>query len=417
MSKRWLLFWGIVILVAITGILYEYNRQGPSSSSDLFSGHTVHTIANRNTAQTIPLENYLKTDFPPADGFDFPIGNPDGKGSYIDKRTRKKHKGWYIASHFLEENSLGIHPGEDWNGRGGGNTDLGQPVYATANGKVVFAQSCGNLWGNVVVVQHVYYENHEKKYIRSVYVHLEKINVKKGRIVRRRQKIGTIGRDPEKRYFAHLHFELRFNMHIDPDFWPSSNEKSADWVKRNYAAPSKFIQSHRKLFVPQKETTLILVDQRQYKLLLYKKGKLNGRYDISFGQSKGRKRRKGDNKTPKGMYFVIHHYRGQFGGPYGKYYGGHWIKINYPNPYDAKWGKKQNLISAKQESEIYHRWRRRQSTVESTPLGGGIGFHGWIREWTNNGPRHLSWGCIVMHNRDISRLYDQIPVGAMVVIR
>ncbi len=54
--------------------------------------------------------------------------------------------------------------------------------------------------------------------------------------------------------------------------------------------------------------------------------------------------------------------------------------------------------------------------LEKTPLGGGIGFHGWAREWENTGPRHLSWGCVVLHLSDIGRFYEQVPEGAMVVI-
>jgi lipoprotein-anchoring transpeptidase ErfK/SrfK len=49
-------------------------------------------------------------------------------------------------------------------------------------------------------------------------------------------------------------------------------------------------------------------------------------------------------------------------------------------------------------------------------LGGGIGFHGWIREWKNDGPRHLSWGCVVMHLSDVGKLFEQVPEGTMVVI-
>jgi lipoprotein-anchoring transpeptidase ErfK/SrfK len=49
-------------------------------------------------------------------------------------------------------------------------------------------------------------------------------------------------------------------------------------------------------------------------------------------------------------------------------------------------------------------------------LGGGIGFHGWAGEW--EGPRaRLSWGCVVLHMRDVARVFDAIPVGAMVVLR
>ncbi len=168
--------------------------------------------------------------------------------------------------------------------------------------------------------------------------------------------------------------------------------------------------------VPQREQTLILVDQASYKMRLYQRGKLQGEYDVSFGQSEGRKREQGDNKTPKGMYFVTGKHRGKFDGAYGGYYGGHWIKINYPNKYDAAWGREQGLITPQQESQIAADWERRAPTPQSTRLGGGIGFHGWIREWSNDGPRRLSWGCVVMHLYDISKVYDQISEGAMVVI-
>lgn len=116
------------------------------------------------------------------------------------------------------------------------------------------------------------------------------------------------------------------------------------------------------------------------------------------------------------MYFVIQKHRGDFDGPYGAYYGGHWIKINYPNKYDADRAAAQQMISRQQQATIAAAWEKRAPTLESTKLGGGIGFHGWIKEWDNSGPRHLSWGCVVMHVYDIKKLYDQIPEGTMVVI-
>jgi murein DD-endopeptidase MepM/ murein hydrolase activator NlpD len=362
------------------------------------------------------FDEYMNAEAPPADGFDFPVGNSDGQGIYTDKATGKQHNGWYVATRFAEEYSLGIHPGEDWNGAGGGDTDLGQDVYAVANGRVIFATHCGRLWGNVIIIEHTFYENHEKRKIRSLYAHLLEIKVQKGQDVGRRQLIATIGQDPEKLFKAHLHLELRLDETLSPTYWPSSDGKDVAWVAKHYAAPTEFINNHRKLLVPQQESTLILVDQASYKMRVYEKGKRQGEYDVSFGQSKGQKRRQGDNKTPKGMYFVIHKHRGRFDGAYGKYYGGHWIKFNYPNKYDAAWGKANNVITPEQETRISLNWEKRSQTLESTGLGGGIGFHGWIEEWDNNGPRHLSWGCVVMHLYDIRRLYDRIPEGAMVVV-
>jgi hypothetical protein len=362
------------------------------------------------------FDAYLKTEVPPADGFDFPVGNSDGQGSYKNEKTGKTHHGWYVATDFGEKFYLGIHPGEDWNGKGGGNTDAGQPVHAVAAGKVIYADLAGNLWGRVVMIQHVFYENHRKKRIRSLYAHLGEVKVKKGDTIKRRQVIGTIGRDPQKLYYAHLHLELRFNEEIPAIYWPTAQKKSKAWIYSNYASPTLFIKSHRNLFVPLKEKVLVLVDLETYKMCLYQQGRLKAGYDVSFGQGQGRKRRRGDLKTPKGMYFITGRKKGKFGGEYGAFYGGHWIKLNYPNRYDAAWGRRNKLINKPTEAGIKKDWTRRKLTNAKTRLGSGIGFHGWIEEWDNQGPRHLSWGCIVLHNRDIAGFYKLVSTGSMVVI-
>ena len=193
------------------------------------------------------------------------------------KRRAKHYNGWFIATHFTEKYELGIHPGEDWNGAGGGNTDLGQDVFAVANGRVVFAEHCGKLWGNVVILEHIFYENNKRKKIRSLYAHLNEIKVEKGKEIKRRQIIATIGQDPDKTFMAHLHLELRWDENLPPTYWASSNGKDVAWVREHYASPSEFINSHRKLFVPQKEKTLVLVDQKSYKMRLYENGKMRGR--------------------------------------------------------------------------------------------------------------------------------------------
>ena len=380
----------------------------------------ANAVAASASVSTPPRETdfdgYMRADFAPADGFDFPFGDGDGGGSYTDLATGKRHAGWYVATHFAEKYTLGIHTGEDWNGAGGGDTDLGQPVYAAANGRVRFARDCGRLWGNVVILEHFYYENHERREILSLYAHLNEIRVREGEEVRRRQIIATVGQDPEKLFKAHLHVELRRDASLAPTYWPSSEGKDVPWVREHYAEPSAFIRSHRKLPVPQSEGALVLVDQRRYKVRLYAGGREAGEYDVSLGQGVGEKQVEGDNKTPKGMYFVVQKHRGKFPGAYGAYYGGHWIKINYPNRFDAARGRAARLITPAEEASIAAAWERRAPTLEKTPLGGGIGFHGWAREWENDGPRHLSWGCVVLHLSDVSAFYERIPHGTMVVI-
>ncbi len=396
-----------LLLAGIAGLILA--ACSPKAATPRSASPTPGTATN-------PFDEYLKTEFEPADGFDFAVGDRDGKGSYQDKANGQRYSGWYVATHFVDIYSYGIHTGEDWTGNGPPASDLGQDVHAVAHGKVAFADFCGRLWGNVVMIDHIYYENHEKKQIRSVYAHLHEIKVKTGQIVHRRDVIATVGQDPDKLFAPHLHLELRWNETLDPTYWPSSNGKDVAWIKQNYTDPSQFIKAHRTTPRPQVESNLILIDQPGYKMRFYQSGRLQDEYDVSFGQTQGAKELEGDRKTPVGMYFVIQKHSGVFDGPYAPYFGGFWMRINYPNAFDAQRGRAQNLISAQQEQEIATKWGNRQPTLERTALGGGIGFHGWNKEWDNGGPRRLSWGCIVLHLYDIREFYERIPEGTMVVL-
>jgi hypothetical protein len=363
-----------------------------------------------------PFAAWLAADFPVADGFVFPVGDADGRGPYTDLRTGRSHKGWYVATGFGERYALGIHPGEDWTGTGGGDTDLGQNVRAIANGRVAFAQHLGGLSGSVVMIDHVFYENHDRREIRSVYVHLRDFSVKAGDVVRRRDVIAHVGYYPDHRLSAQLHMELRWDKTLEATYQPSGDRRDAAWVKQHYADPRAFIRTHRKVPVPQAEPALALVATQARQMRLYLQGKESGPFEVGFGQAAGRKRRQGDLRTPLGMYFVIDKSRGPFPGRWSGFYGGHWIKIGYPNAFDASWGRENGLLTAAQEKRMTEAWTQRKPTWQGSPLGGGIGFHGWIEDWDLAGERRLSWGCVVMRNADIAALFDRIPVGTMVVI-
>ena len=84
-----------------------------------------------------------------ADRFDYPIGNRD---RYTEANDGD---GWYVAQEFGEWNSSfsKYHLGEDWNAESGGNTDCGLPVYAVANGTIVYANIATG-WGRVLIVRH-----------------------------------------------------------------------------------------------------------------------------------------------------------------------------------------------------------------------------------------------------------------------
>ena len=157
-----------------------------------------------------------------ADGFDYPVGKPDANGYYLSR-------GW-----------LRFHPGEDWNANSGGNSDLGHAVYAIGNGFIVFARDVRRAWGNVVIIRHCYLENGKLHTIDSFYAHLQKVTVQEGQHVKRGDQVGTIGTN-RGMYTAHLHFEIRQNIHI------GVNRSAFAISLNNYHKPTKFIATRRNL--------------------------------------------------------------------------------------------------------------------------------------------------------------------------
>lgn len=193
---------------------------------------------------------------------------------------------------------------------------------------------------------------------------------------------------------------------------------SALRVRLEPAEPSVegFLAARPTLFAPPDEPALALVSHDLLQMRIYRDGVETGRHAISLGQEAGAKERRGDNRTPKGTYFVTQRSRGPFGGDYADYYGGIWLRLNYPNAWDAARGVDQGLITVAQQRSISRAWRARATTARDTRLGSGIGLHAWIEEWADEGPRYLSWGCLVVHVADRDRIYDALPEGSMVVL-
>src|SRR5205807_10451958 len=73
----------------------------------------------------------------------------------ITNTSRENGAMSYNAQRFTENH----HLGDDLNGIGGENSDLGDPIYAIADGRVLLARDGGPSWGNVVIVLHAYIEN------------------------------------------------------------------------------------------------------------------------------------------------------------------------------------------------------------------------------------------------------------------
>jgi murein DD-endopeptidase MepM/ murein hydrolase activator NlpD len=119
----------------------------------------------------------------------------------------------YNAQKFWEMNDKrgGHHTGDDLNGIGGMNTDLGDPVFCTADGLVVFAGEPSPGWGKLVVIAHTAADGRP---LHSMYAHLHRIDVAPGALVPRGGKVGTVG-TANGYYPAHLHFEMRASDGVD----------------------------------------------------------------------------------------------------------------------------------------------------------------------------------------------------------
>ena len=161
----------------------------------------------------------LLGEVPNFDGFDFPICKPEGIGCY-------------------DANPFGVedHLGEDWNA-GSNNKDLGKPIYAIGNGIVVYARDIGNGWGNVLRVIHKVPKGDSFDYVEALYAHFKRLDPSVGTLVKRGQKIGTIG-TAGGIYEAHLHLELRSKIAM-----PIGGGYSQ--ITDGFLVPKVYIREHR----------------------------------------------------------------------------------------------------------------------------------------------------------------------------
>lgn len=178
-------------------------------------------LTNNTKPQSTTPQN-----IPRADGFDYPIS----KNRTVTEAKDKDD--WYNAQDFTVNN----HLGEDWNKNTGGDTDCGEPVYAAANGLIVYAQDAGTGWGNVVIIEHVLKDGTR---VQTLYGHLQSIAKTSGE-VKRREQIGNVG-NANGRYLCHLHFEVRF---ADCPAWNSTGQGYSE-DRKGWTDPSKFIDANR----------------------------------------------------------------------------------------------------------------------------------------------------------------------------
>lgn len=172
--------------------------------------------------------------------------------STLNLPLRTPIKNDHFGFEFLDRDFQGrLHPGEDFNGPGGGNSDLGMPVYPICAGEVSFISPIGKPnygWGNLVYVKHNMKEYFSSfgvpqpewcpDFVWSQYAHLEDVNVVEGQKVDQREPIATLGGTGG--WYAHLHHEIR-KRPLGVWYYPDKT-KDADWINKNYFEPSEFVR-------------------------------------------------------------------------------------------------------------------------------------------------------------------------------
>lgn len=200
-------------------------------------------------------------------------------------------------------------------------------------------------------------------------------------------------------------------MHINSKLYVKTKY---DGKKVRFADLSKY---KREWLVPKKEKNLLIVKKEGYEIFFFKEGELVEKRTVCLGQnSKGHKAQEGDNRTPEGHYFISQKAKGPFYNSTGPYLGNSWMRVSYPNAFDAEKGFQKGYITKQQRNSIVNSFWSKRQPLENTKLGGGIGLHGWYGEWEETGQQDMTWGCVCMHNHEIDELYPKIPVGTTLLI-
>lgn len=234
-----------------------------------------------------------------------------------------------------------------------------------------------------VELEHCFYENDQPRTVRTVVEGLSALEVKQGDVVTRGQRLGK---------------GAKVSLTIEG------------------LTAAAFVRGRERLMVPAREPVVVVVDVEGHRAVRFVEGQATHEWEVGRGQAEGAKAQRGDLRTPRGLYFVVEHSTGPFAGDFAEYFGGAWVKLNYPNAFDAERGVDAGLISRGVADDIGAKWRRRAGVPQGTKLGGGIGFHGWNAPWEGDAGYGLSWGCVVLHPEEVLGFYELVPLGTPVVL-
>ena len=165
----------------------------------------------------------------------------------------------YNAQAFWDHNQLrgGHHTGDDLNGIGGMNSDLGDPIFAQYNSLVIYRGEPSSGWGNVLLLAH---KDPEGRIYNTLYSHLDTSFPVIDDLIHRGAQIGTVG-TANNNYPAHLHLELRKSsgVHIGAGYRAQKGEYLSP--SEHYPENSKF--SEKTLYKPPMALILQEIKKKQ----------------------------------------------------------------------------------------------------------------------------------------------------------
>ena len=135
----------------------------------------------------------------------------------------------------------------------------------------------------------------------------------------------------------------------------------------------------------------IIINKQDRQVILYNKGKEVKSFSMSLGfEPLGKKIKKGDGKTPEGLYHIEEKLN------QSSFYLA--LKISYPNPWDIRRALNLN----------HHPGG--QIMIHGFPNNGyDLKYHNKLNDWTE--------GCIALSNKEMLYLWKKVNKGMPVLIR
>lgn len=151
---------------------------------------------------------------------------------------------WYNSQGYGAKTSYGYHEGADLNLKTGGDSDLGQPLYAIADGVVTSVHMHTTNFGRHIHIKH----DGAWGTVYSHYAHCDRITKQEDEYVKEGELIGYLGKSGTT--LAHLHFAIK----LEPtgiDAVAKTLEELKKWTD-----PIKFIEKHMVTNSPTPPMTL-----------------------------------------------------------------------------------------------------------------------------------------------------------------